>query len=226
MTAPRTLIAVHVPKTAGTSFRLALQAGFGDTLRLDYADRPLTQSPWARRRAALHHGVVCAGRTLPAGCVYGHFLPLKYRWVRHTEFAIWLRHPVERVISRYRHYLRDMAAGDASHASQGLRPGLSLEDFVRLPHYQNTVAEYLWGFGLSRFAFVGLAEHYAEDVQRFSHRYLQGQALPVAHENASDAESVGVTEAMHALITECNARDVALYESARRMRQAALGSAL
>lgn len=225
MSAPKTLIAVHVPKTAGTSFRQALETGFGDTLRLDYADRPLTHLPSARRWAALGHGLRCAGHSLPERCVYGHFLPLKYRWVRHAEFAIWLRHPVERVISRYRHYLRDVGAGDTAHAANGLLPGLSLEEFARLPHYQNTVAEYLWGFSLSKFSFVGLTEHYAEDVQRFSQRYLDGRVLPVSHANVSDAEGPEVSAAVRTLIAECNARDVALHECARRMRQAALGSA-
>ncbi len=225
MSAPKTLIAVHVPKTAGTSFRQALETGFGDTLRLDYADRPLTHSPSVRRWSALGHGLRNAGRTLPERCVYGHFLPLKYRWVRHAEFAIWLRHPVERVISRYRHYLRDMAAGDTAHAAYGLRPGLCLEEFARLPHYQNTVAEYLWGFSLSKFSFVGLTEHYAEDVQRFSQRYLDGRVLPVSHANVSDAEGPAVSAALRSLIAECNARDMSLYDEALRRRHAALSNA-
>ncbi len=211
----RTLVVVHVPKTAGTSLRLVLERAFGDGLRKDYDDRPLQHSRWARRARAVRAALAQAGRPLDVPCVYGHFLACKYALARRTDFAIWLRDPVQRVISRYHHYLRAVAAGETAHARWGLVPGLTLEQFARLPQYRDTCAEYLWLFPLQRFAFVGLVETFDADLARFAARFglsLSGADVRVNANPDRAGERYEVDPAAERLIRRMNPRDVALYE--------------
>ena len=213
----RMLAAVHLPKTAGTSFREALQRAFGDGLRLDYDDRPLAHGRWARRMAAVRHAAANAGRHPEARCVYGHYLPLKYATMRRVGFCVWLRDPVQRVLSRYHHHQRH-AGRENWHERWGLAAGMDLEQFVRLPHYQDTCAEYLWMFPLHRFDFIGIVEDYDAELERFGARFgldprlLAGESR---NRNPHKAEATyRVEPAMQRLIRSCNARDVALYERA------------
>lgn len=214
------LVVVHVPKTAGTSLRLALREAYGEGLLEDYGDRPLTHPWWRRRAGAMAAALGRAGRPPGAPCVFGHFLALKYRWCRPARFALWTRDPVDRVLSRYAHYLRDSAAGDGSHAARGLRPGLDLDGFLALPNYRDTLTEYLWGFPLERLDFIGTAECFDEDLGRLSRRFLEGRALPRPVENRSppalgpDRLDAGIRER----VARANARDVALHRRLLALR--------
>ena len=215
MANPHTLVVVHLPKTAGTSLRTLLEAAFGAGLRADYGDHPLQHSRFARRRRALAAALRHAGRPLGVPCVYGHFLACKYALATRTRYAVWLRDPVQRVISRYHHYRRASAAGELTHRRWGLVPGLSLEAFARLPQYRNTYAEYLWLFPFRRFEFVGLVEQQDRDLARFAAQFdLALPALPVRvnvnPEKAGDAYEID--PATERLIRAMNARDVRLYE--------------
>lgn len=215
-------VCIHVPKTAGTSLRRVLQEELGDRLMIDDADRPLTHPRWSRRLRAVAGGLVRAGRDAPAPVVMGHFLALKYRWCRRTRFALWVRDPVDRVLSRYAHYRRDTVAGDASHAARGLVPGLDLDGFLALPNYRNTLAEYLWGFPLQRLDFIGALEHFEVDLQRFSARLPGQPRLPVRRDNAADAALAPRRDdaAARARVAAANARDVQLYARLMAMREA------
>lgn len=221
MREPAPWIVVHVPKTAGTSLRGSLREHFGDGLLVDDGDRPLMHARWRRRGAALARGVAHAGRPAPAACVIGHFLAIKYRWARGARFAIWVRDPVARVLSRYGHYQRDVASGDASHAARGLVPGLTLAQFLAIPNYRDTMAEYLWGFPLERFDFIGSVEHFDADLERFSRVWLQGAAVTPRRANVGrDArESAEVDSGMASAIRAANARDVLLHDAAMALRR-------
>lgn len=215
-TDPWTLVSVHVPKTAGTSFRQALLRGYGDGLRVDNADRPLAHPRWQRRMAAAREALAHAGRPLQEACVHGHFLPLKYSLARRVRFAVWLRDPVQRVVSRYHHYQRH-GHQEPHHLRWGLVPGLSLEEFVRLPQYRDTYAEYLWGFPLRRFDFIGIVEDYESDLARFARCF--GLDAPPGIERANSnpertASAYVLEPRLERLIRACNARDLRIYERA------------
>ena len=212
---PWTLVSVHVPKTAGTSFAETLRRLHGDALKVDNGDRPLAHSRAERRMTAVRHAIATAGRALPDECVHGHFLPLKYALARRTRFCVWLRDPVQRVVSRYHHYRRH-AQQEPHHLQWGLVPGLSLEEFVRLRQYQNTYAEYFWGFPLRRFDFVGIVERQEQDMVRFARCFgWEPEQVGAVQANRNPEREVGgyvLEPAQEQLIRRCNARDLALYE--------------
>lgn len=216
---PWTLVSVHVPKTGGTSVAEALRRIYGESLHADNADRPLAHTRSERRLAALRHACATAGRPLPAGCVHGHFMPLKYALARRARFCIWLRDPVQRVVSRYHHYRRHGHI-EPQHLRHGLVPGLSLEQFVTLPQYRDTYAEYLWAFPLRRFDFVGIVERYEQEAVRFAYHFgFEPEQMVGARSNCNPERDAGgyvLEPAQERLIRRCNARDLLLYERALR----------
>lgn len=226
MSSPAPLILPHVPKTAGTSLRAALTAFYGDRLRLDYADTPLQHSRGYRRGQALANALIRTGRALDADCVYGHFLPIKYLGVRGARFALWIRDPVQRVVSRFHHYQRACAAGELGHARWGLVPGLTLHQFAALPQYRNTYSEYLWLFPLRRFEFVGEVESLKSDLPRFAGHF--GLELPaiLPRENANPenaASSYALEPALVDHIRTLNQADVRLLDALREIRRRGAG---
>lgn len=159
------LISVHIPKTAGTTFGTLLSRRYGSGLLKDYADRPLSH-PGAVRLAHAAARIPWAPRRLRGyQAVHGHFLPLKYL-AAHGDVVVWLRDPVQRMISRHEHYLRDVDAGRPLQNVRGLRPGLDLAAFVEIPRFHDTYAKYLRGFPRTRIACFGFSEDMAEGLAR------------------------------------------------------------
>ncbi|MBK5966109.1 hypothetical protein CCR95_18995 [Thiocystis minor] len=170
------LISLHLPKTAGTSLRHVLEQRFQTGLLADYADRPLiTPRPhreWQALRAAWH--LQRTGLPPPVRCVHGHFLPLKYRWLDSAPvFATWLRDPVERLISHY-HYWMTATDPRALPALQRrvVEQQWSLERFCLSRELRDLYHQFLFGFPVRRFAFIGLVERMEADFAVFERRFL------------------------------------------------------
>ncbi len=175
------LISVHIPKTAGTSFGAVLAEKFGAGLLRDY-NRPMHSPPVWRNTRALCDCVLNAGRKFSGiKCIHGHFLPLKYRWLglRHNvRFVTWLRDPVERLASNYYHWLRNSNEGRGwTLWRRCIEEKWSLEQFCFRPELRNVCSQFLAGFPLERFDFVGITEHAAEDFEFFADRFL-GSCAP------------------------------------------------
>ena len=219
---------VHIPKTAGTSFRKAMRDHFGDALLLDYGDRPMKRRLWKRCRA-WWHGYRSSKLELPdEACLFGHYLPLKY-WAlarrRPTRLVTWLRDPVARLVSHY-HFIFER------HRRKGLGPGRNrvvdeawpLERFLFSRKYRDIAHRFLWGVPLRRFDFVGVVEHYAEDLAEFGARFL-GRELAVVEEKRAGPrppEPFLDDPALRRRVERFHARDMALYREALALREARL----
>ncbi|HWB61036.1 MAG TPA: sulfotransferase domain-containing protein [Chthoniobacteraceae bacterium] len=220
------IISVHLPKTAGTSFQATLEAHFGETLLKDYADLPINTPPEERNRAALENSVKNAMRDF-AGieCIHGHFLPLKYVTVSarlDARFVAWMREPVDRVVSHY-HFWRnfhDPSSAGRLH-NQVVAEDWSLERFCLGPEVRNIYSQFLWGFPLSNFDFIGITEYYAEDLDWFARRYLGGPAVAASLNRAKPGAKVAeIDGALRRKIEEHHAEDVGLYQSGLARRAA------
>ena len=212
-------VSLHLPKTAGTSLRHALRARFGASVMEDY-DAPPMQVPRGRREwSALVEGfrlTKALGSDVVA--IHGHFLPLKYRIAlrgRPARYVTWLRNPVERVISHYHYWRRDYAGDDPAQPLRNrvVNEDWSLERFCLGPELRNVYRQYLWGFDPQRFEFIGITERYDRDFERFSRRYLDGQAVtPATLVNPDRAgERYAIDAELRARIGRYHAADVALY---------------
>jgi hypothetical protein len=222
------LVSVHLPKTAGTSFASTLQAAFGDGYRDDYADLPMQHPRLNRQWRALRAGWALRG-TVPddVACIHGHFLAVKYRIAlaaRPAHYVTWLRDPVERIASHYAFWRRDYDGSDPAQPLRNrmLREDWSLQRFALGPELRDVYLRYLWGFDPARFAFIGITEHYAEDLQRFARRFLGGSDAVAgsALVNPARGESAGyaIDAALRRRIEHHHAGDVALYRWALARR--------
>jgi hypothetical protein len=226
------LISLHIPKAAGTSFRIALEQKFGSGLLRDYDDRPIHSSPAERNAKALRDCQLNRERSFEGvACIHGHFLPRKYLPLiekESTRLVTWLRDPVERLASNYRHWKR---FGQCDQGSPLVRRFIdqqwSFERFCFADELKDLYSQFLWDFSFARFDFVGITEHYEEDMACFSQRFLDAPAAvyrcnvnpdATGRKYVSDAGLRADIEAFHA-------KDMALYRQALALRQARLSSA-
>lgn len=208
------LLSIHIPKTAGRTFREILKSQYGvdGVLSLDHyyltkqneqlADHPTDRYP----------------------VIHGH---LPYRQISKvalpsSKYITWLRHPVDRVISNYYHY-RD----SVFPAKQKRNPSaqlVSIEDFIERPKRRNKMSQYLEGIDLEALFFVGFQEQFKADVVRLG-RKLQWRIseLPLqmrVNENKRTKQSApSLPEELIMRIRKCNEKDLALYEKAKQLSE-------
>ena len=220
------IISVHLPKTAGKSFEAVLQARFGEGLREDYGTFPMNTPRAERQRAALEACVANAAAPFAGTeCVHGHFLPLKYLLLaeqRDVTFVTWLRHPVQRAISNFHYWRRayDPATARPLHR-RVIEEDWSLERFCLGEEMRNMYSQFLWGFPIENFAFIGITEHFADDLEEFAKRYL-GTTVTPERLNAGTApgEAYATDPDLQRRVEAFHARDMALYRQALALRQA------
>lgn len=203
---PSLIVFVHIPKTAGSSFRLAAERHFGpEALLFDYGGEAAQTSPlvkhwiYERRDAEGFREAVASG---PFRFLSGHFNRDKYASLSDARLVTWMREPVDRLWSSYRHWRRH----------QGFTGSFS--DFLEQPRRQNQQARIL-GDRLDGLSFVGLTERYASDLEDFNAAFgtafwmLRANEAPAGDEDRPSAEEV-------ALARTLNDRDRALYEAANK----------
>jgi hypothetical protein len=227
------LISLHLPKTAGSSLLATLETHFGERFVKDYDDRPLHARSGQRHLGALNQGLRFAVRGLPAqaDCIHGHFLPLKYRFARSPRplyFVTWLRDPVQRIQSHYQYWQRvyDPRTAGTLHR-RVVEERWSLERFAMSPELRNIYSLFLWGFPLTRFDFIGITEHFAEDFRAFTDRFLGAEVQPqLRNVGPGGTERCYETDpGLAARISTYHARDVALYQRALSLRSQRLAAA-
>lgn len=220
------LVSLHLPKTAGTSFRTALREHFGSRYLDDYAGGGLSRPPCERQAAARTDGLQLARNGLGGvGCVHGHFLPAKYLPLAERNelvFVTWMRDPVARLFSHYRYWrLSYDAEHSLPHHKQVIEEGWTLEEFCLSEAFRNIYTQYLWNFPLERFAFIGISEHYREDLHAFSRKYLAAD-LACHRSNVTHVRSAAdrMDPALVRRIREFHAADMHLYRQALELRKA------
>lgn len=231
------LISVHMPKTAGLSFRASLEEHFGGGFRHDYQDYPLAQPAPARRERAVAWGEAARVEQFAGvGCIHGHFLPRKYLPLADKldcRFVTWLREPLARLVSHYAYWQRayDPASTQTSLLHRRvIEEGWTLRRFCLAPELRNVYTEFLWGFPPARMDFIGISEFFAEDLRYFSQLELGNRMEPQTLNRRSEpgdfAPETALTESDREEIRAFHAADLALYQQAlarRRERSAPLG---
>jgi hypothetical protein len=225
-----TIISLHLPKTAGTSFGTSMSSHFGGRYREDYADQCISKPAAQRCEEALEAGVEIAAQGLgDIECVHGHFLPVKYLALaatRELTFVTWMREPVVRMISHYYYWQESYdEKASAPHHRQVIEQGWTLEQFCLSEQFRNIYTQYLWSFPLDDFAFIGISEHYQEDLQEFCRRYLSVSLEP---RSRNTTKYSGLREAPDAAfldkVREFHAADMELYQQALLRRARRSGS--
>lgn len=212
------LVSLHIPKCAGTSFRNMLKEVYGEkgVLRLDISlkNKVLKVEEKAYRESKLPKFTKV---------IHGHFSPelLAKKLVLKSDipFITWLRNPVERVASNY-FYLAKRLAEELEEEKRGLNlikvMQRSLMEYAQVEVNQNRIAKFLAGKPLKAFTFVGLNEHFEEDVQALS-QLMNWNMPPLLYHNQTGAGHQ-LSEEEYQQIAELNQKDMILYEEALRLR--------
>jgi len=199
------LISVHVPKCAGTSFRQVLSALFGAQVWYNYG----TIFTQEQARSEL----------VPPGArvIHGHFFADAFdRVIPDHRLITWVRHPVERVVSNYQHFLRSPDMRDeccrALHEQR-----LDLRGFADLDWMRNLTTRYLANKPVEDFEFIGITEDFEGSIRRFckTFGYVRPRKLP--HENVNrgrTAELYDVSPGDRAFILDRNRADLDWYHRA------------
>lgn len=198
---------VHIPKTAGTSFRLGAAEMLGsERVWNDYGAQSAETHPIIARNIYQLKDMYAFRQRLegqPLAMLAGHVPASKYfdlAGVRNTFSFV--RDPVQRVISDYKHFVR--------HAGyEG-----SLESFINRKELQNRQARFLSGAPLHAYGLIGLSERYQEGLALLNHQY--GLGIPERTDNVADR--VGEPHALAAedvaSIMALNQKDITLYQQA------------
>lgn len=204
-----TFIFVHIPKTAGTSFRTAAKQSL--TCAWDYGlDSPETsdvikETVYDKKPGALAEQI--SQRKIEF--LSGHFIASKYHnLVPNGKLIGFVRDPVSRLISEYNHHVR-----------HGGYKG-SLEVFCSNAGHHNVQSKYFSGLSLDDFYFVGVTERYSESLELFnrsSDLSLPELKTNKAVDRSRDAREVSrsnISSALLQAIREQNRQDSMLYHSA------------
>jgi len=221
------IISVHLPKTAGMSFGLALNQVFGDKLLSDYDDLPINTEPYLRNLTAFKKVIQNADnhdKFKNISCIHGHYLPIKYLLLNEffkLKFVTWMRHPVDRIISHYYFWQHSYNPSvSAPLHKKVVEQKWSLEKFCLSEELKNLYSQFLFGFPLYNFDFIGISEFYREDLEYFSREFL-GIHLPYyqANKGKNEKNQYDIDHNLYEMIKSHHKEDFDLYFRALEMRK-------
>jgi len=210
------IVSVHIPKTAGTSFRVVLKKIFGRFLHLDYGNyHPLT-SPLIK---TYHFSKLVGSGEVDTikskvRCIHGHFGGRKYFGLfPEAHFVTWLRFPVDRLYSQY--VFQKRSHDPYNHVSCLLhRKNLSFLEYAQLEENRNMQSKMLDGCDLEKFSFIGITEKLDEQVLDFLQIYGFENLKSQERRNVNKGEK-SLSEEIVEEVSWLNKDDLELY---RRFR--------
>lgn len=217
---------IHIPKTAGTSFRQGAEQYFEHQYCLfDYDTHPITSDllkPNFDKNLEQfnNHELLLSESFFPKTHVdkayrlkqiidasnygfYGGHIGFGKASVLCSplQMVTFVRNPVQQVVSHYHHHFNQHGFKD------------KLTDFIKLPKFQNFQSRYLQGVLPELLGFVGITEYYDDSLQLINQTF----AINIEHlkkninENIQQQANVIDADTLN-LIEKHNAQDVKLYD--------------
>lgn len=204
----RPLIFIHIPKTAGTSFRTGLEKVFSrKALAYDYGSHENLTSAFIKELIYQENNILKAREWILSNeisALVGHFYASKYLpYFDKQLFCTFLREPVQRVVSDYKHFVRHYEYKE------------SLKVFAGGESFRNRQSKFLSSLSIQQIGFLGITEKYAESLDMF--QKLFGISIPYEYTNAAqhslNVQHIEDKDTMK-FIEEINQEDRLLYKQA------------
>jgi len=213
------IISIHIPKTAGQTFKKILQEIYGDKLDLRHGRKEFF--PKKVKPKKLLKTIPTEVTVIHGHLFYQHVSPIHLR--DHAKVITWLRDPVERMISNY-YYLMKQVRKKPKHTHVD-KINYSLIDYAKIDVVQNRMHRYLEGIDLRDLFFYGFTESFSADLIRLS-ELLEWPHIPKTerindgsqYKDNPDCTTKEVTSEMRAKIRDLNKLDMELYERARALK--------
>lgn len=221
------IISVHVPKTAGSTFKNILTSIYGEeSIYLDYSDRP------GDPQSLFHTDYQAWRKNIPffikqikreAKVIHGHFPAIKYKGYFHkAKRIIWLREPINRLISHFFYWKYGPASENSLHKLM-LDKNMDLVEFARLPTMQNRITNiFMKDMELSDFYFIGIQEFFEEDIRQLG-EMMGWKDLKIESVNINQHPEYknfinNIDKKTYEYLISLNKKDMLLYESALELR--------
>ncbi len=212
------VISIHVPKTAGTTFKKVLRQIYDpEEIFFDYP-----------HRGNLRHKMLTNPKP-EVKVIHGHFSGNKYD-SKFPEFRkiIWLRDPIKRLISLYFFWKswQILVESDAENLAPVRESSLTFIEFAEKPEMQNIIkSKYVQEQKLTDFYFVGIQEFFREDLHELKvmlnwpEYQLETQNTNPYPEYKSLLEEVLSNQEILGKISAINQEDIELYREALSLRE-------
>lgn len=202
------LFFIHIPKTAGTSFRKSAEQLFTKAYTLyDYSPKSSETSSLILETVYKESDLFSLQQQLndfDIQFLSGHVPATKYIHVFGVQNAVtFLRDPVQRIFSEYHHFVRNNDYKD------------DFKSFYTKPQFINRQSKMLQGVPLKALGFVGLTEDYAASLLGINRQFkleLANLELNMGRNNKQtpyelDKETLAEVQSL-------NQADIALYQKA------------
>jgi hypothetical protein len=204
------IMSYHIPKTAGTSFFIALTQVYGLEKIAGFLQESLALSEGADPQTIK--------------VIHGHFPSRKYYQPAKVKEIIWLRDPIIRLISLYFFWQTIPRSEEESWHNYLQEKKLDIVEFAKIPQLRNEMSQYVAGRNLSDFYFVGIQAFFQDDLTDIG-EMLKWPEIQITHENTNKYD--GYNSLVKSILKDSeivnelrhlNAEDWELYQTALDMR--------
>lgn len=201
------ILFIHIPKTAGTSFRLGVEQSLGrEAIIYDYGPTSTETSDlvqsllygkeqdfWRFYDACFDAGIKFVG---------GHFNIRRFTsGFQVANTVTFVRDPLQRMLSEFKHFVRH-------YGYEG-----SFEEFYSRPVMQNRLSKILGSVPFESIGIIGLSERYDESLELINDKF--GLSIPVREDNRSnvfaDNPVFDISKADEKKLKRLNQADLELY---------------
>jgi hypothetical protein len=210
------LVSIHIPKTAGRSFKAILDSIYDNTklANFDLKNYPDKSVPPVEQFLSQLDDTI--------NVIHGHFQFNEINTLKNinnVKIVTWLRDPVERVISNYCFFKKRISLA-LNNPDLQKRKNESLLEYASLDGSRNRMHRFLDGLNLNNIFFIGITESFETDLNFLAKKLNWGPIeIPRINDNSEFKSGLpAVTQQEKKIIFDLNQIDIELYRKALEMR--------
>jgi hypothetical protein len=207
-------LSMHIPKTAGITFREILYRVYGNEHVL-----AINRGELRKMDKSLPNLLQAQHRVIHGHLHYKELIPVRQKA---QNLVTWFREPISRVISNY-YYNITHEYPKRKQENPNLEM-LSLEEFIEKPNRINVMSQFMDGLELEEVFFLGFQEQFVEDLKHLATmldwpQEAVDETLRLNDNREVKQERGPVPDSVKARIMELNKKDIELYESAKALKE-------